>query len=240
MKKILVTKYSGIKEPYDQEKVVNSILRAGVKRETVPVVLAKVESQLYDGISTDELYRLVGEQLAQKVLPDNPHLYHLREALALMGSIDFEKFIREFLEKEGYRSRWNVIVPGFCIEHQVDVMVETPSGQKLMVEVKQHRRFHRDCDLGTTVEVWGRLDDLQKGFAAGKNQENFAAACLITNTKFSAHAKQYAACKGLRLLGWRFNSFDTPKTEGLEEKIKQIGFETVDRMIRKIINQSRT
>ena len=239
MKKIFVIKYDGAKQPYNREKVLTSILRVGVKKEEALKILSRVETKLYNQITTEKLYQIVNKEILRQNLPQHSRLYCLREAMAKMKPIDFEKFIKGVLEKEGYLSQWNVIVRGFCAEHQIDVIAKNKKGETFFIEVKRHRNFHRDCGLGTVVELWGRLDDLQKGYRAGRHQYDFSNAWLVNNTKFSEHAKKYATCKKLRLTGWRYTIEDigvSYQKDGLEKKIEKLGLDMVDKMIRKVVD----
>ena len=234
LKKISVIKYDKSRQAYDQQKVLTSILRSGVKKEQALNVLGRIEASLYDNISTQKLYKKVEEEINRQKLPQHARFYRLREVLAKMDPIDFERFIKKFLEKEGYSCRWNVIVNGFCIEHQVDVIAENKKGETFFVEVKRHRRFHRDCGLGDVAELWARLEDIQK-------KHQFSTAWLITNTKFSQHAKKYARCKELKMTGWRYNlehkdAIDSQN--GLEKKIEEIGRDKVDAIIKKVCSFS--
>lgn len=240
MKKIFLTKYDGSKQLYDRRKVLTSILRIGVKREQVLDILAKVEAKLYDGISTKELYRIVKDEIDWQGLSLPGRLYRLRESLAKMEPGYFEKFIKKILEREKYFCQWNVLVSGFCVGHQIDVIAKSSNGGLFFIEVKRHRNFHRDCGLGEAAELWARLEDLQKGYKSNKNKYNFTTAWLITNTKFSEHAKKYAFCKDLRLTGWRYN-FENRASgydeDGLEKRIERLGAREVDKMIRRVIKR---
>ena len=229
MKKIFVTKYDGGKQAYDQQKVLNSIVYAGVEKDQALNILGRVEAKLYDGISTKELYQAVEKEINQQELHHHARFYRLREILAKMDPVNFEKFIRGFLEKEGYVSQWNQMVKGVCSNHQADVIAKNSKGEVFFVEVKRHRRYHRDCGLGEVVELWGRLEDIQE-----KNQ--LAGAWLITNTKFSQHAKKYAQCKKMKLTGWRYHLDLTGEVDtqgGLEKRIEALGRNEVDKIIEK-------
>jgi len=236
MRKIEVVKHDGSRQAYDQAKVLNSILRAGVAREKALPILSRVEAKLYDHIPTAELYQLVAQEIKKAGLVQHSRFYRLREALAKMDSIDFEKFVDQVLSQSGYLCQWNQLVSGFCIEHQVDVVAENKQQELFFVEVKHHRNFHRECGLGTMAELWARLEDLRKGFRTGRTKKNFANAWLITNTKFSDHAKRYARCQGLRLSGWRFSLNGQQTDEGLEKMLEKLGLAEVDKMIRNLIN----
>lgn len=225
LKKIFVTKYDGTRQVYDQEKVVNSLLRSGIEKEGVAKILAEVEAQLFDGIPTSKLYEIVNSSLDKSDFVRGPHLYRLREILAKMGSIDFERFVQKMLEKEGYACQWNTLVKGFCIEHQVDLIAKK-DGKTYFVEVKHHTNFHRNCGLGTVVELWGRLDDLQNGFKKGLDTYDFSRAWLFSNTKFSDHAKVYAKAKDLILTGWRHSTLGL----GLEKMVEKLGEGEMERI----------
>jgi len=228
LKEINVIKYDGTREAYSQEKVVNSLLRAGVEKEEVTKILAEIEAQLYDDIPTSKLYEIVNSSLDKSDFIRGPHLYRLREILAKMGPIDFEKFVQKMLEKEGYTCQWNTIVKGLCVEHQVDLIAKK-EGKTYFVEVKHHTNFHRNCGLGTVVELWGRLDDLQNGFKQGLDKYDFSRAWLFSNTKFSDHARTYARAKDLILTGWRYSTV----SEGLEKMVEKLGEEETGRLVGK-------
>ncbi|MDO8551342.1 MAG: restriction endonuclease [bacterium] len=227
--KIFVTKYDGSREHYDQGKVVNSLLRSGIKKNELTMVLSNVEAKLYDGITTRELYEIVNQCLFGLSSPIVLSAYRLRENLSKMDSLVFEQFVKKILEKEGYICQWNVIVKGECIEHQIDVVAKKQDSLYL-VEVKRHQNYHRDCGLGTVIELWARLDDIQKGYKKGINDFNFSKAWLFSNTKFSEHALTYATAKGIKLTGWRYGS----DGKGLEEMIQNAGINEVNRLVSKL------
>ena len=238
METLFVTKHDGQRQSYDNQKVLASIISSGVDKNRVMDVLGHVEKKVYNGISTKELYRLVYEEIDEAGFDKNARLYRLREALAKMGSIDFEKFVDKILAKEGFKTKWNTIVPGFCVEHQLDIIAQM--GKNIFfVEVKRHQNPHRDSGLGYVAELWARFVDLQEGFKVGRHNWNFSNAWLFTNTKFSDHAKQYSACKGLRLTGWRY-TFEGGRTshcdEGLEKMLELIGLDQIDSMIKNTVN----
>lgn len=233
MREIFVIKYNGQQQLYDRRKVLNSILHSGVEKNKVLEILKKVEDKLYNNISTKELYQIVFSEIENYGLKQHSRTYRLREALSRLDSADFEKFVKAFLEKEGFSCIWDRKIQGFCIDHQIDIIAEK-NNQTFFVEVKKHKNFHRDSGLGTVAELWARLEDLQKGFKTGKSKINIANAWLITNTKFSDYAKKYSDCKGLKLLGWRYNSFAENKTEGLEKMIENLGVGMITEIVKNL------
>lgn len=236
--KISVTKQSGKREPYYAQKVLDSIVRSKVEPDKAQEILAKVETKLFDGIRTEELYRLVYREIVEEGLKEASTFYQLREAIAQMDSIDFEHFIGETLASQGYETIWNQIVAGECVSHQGDVLAKDKDGRVFWVEVKHHFEYHRDTDLGTIVEMWGRLADLKAGLQQGNHEYGFVNAWLITNTKFSAHALQYAACKKLRVTGWKNALNDMGQEDNgrcLDRIVAGLGFEKVKGFVEKAI-----
>jgi len=103
-----------------------------------------------------------------------------------------------------------------------------------LVEVKRRRNPHRDTGLGEIIELWGRFKDIGE---SSKNERAIKEAWLVTNTKFSSHAKKFARCRGIRLLGWRYNTtrLSESKTEGLEKILERIGKQKVLNLINSFI-----
>ncbi len=122
MKEIFVIKYNGKRQLYDRQKVLSSILHSGVQKNKVLEILKKIEGKLYNNISSKELYQIVSREIEKYGLKQHSRTYRLREALSRLDSSDFEKFVKAFLEKEGFKCIWNQKIQGFCIDHQVDVI----------------------------------------------------------------------------------------------------------------------
>lgn len=235
---ISVTKQSGKREPYYAQKVLDSIVRSRVEPGKAQEILGKIEGKLYDGISTEELYRLVYRAIVEEGLKEASTFYQLREAIARMDSRDFEQFVSDILASQGLETVWNQIVPGGCVDHQGDVIAKDKAGRVYWVEVKHHFEYHRDTDLGTMVEMWGRLADLKDGLLQGKHEYDFVNAWLFTNTKFSEHAERYAKCKKLRLTGWKMSLNDAGQEENekcLDRIVGSLGFEKVVGLVEKAI-----
>ena len=192
-----VTKASGEREVFDKRKIYETCRRAGVSETDARRISDEVEKAVYDGISTHEILKVVLKKL--DAVGEGPALkYDLRNAISrLAGGEEFEKYVQRLLEAQGYKTRWNVILKGELVEHQIDIIVEK-SGKKYYVECKHHANPHRFCSLQTVLAVWAAFDDLQKGGAG------FEKAWLICNTKVSEHALKYATGKNMLLTGWNY------------------------------------
>jgi len=201
---ILVKKADGRKEAFDSKKIVDTCIRAGLSRRAAEGVLKKVLPTLYDGIRTHDIYRMVLMELERKE-DKSSLLFRLREAVSQMPADQFEIYVKKILESSGYKCKWNTLIEGKFVEHQIDIIAEK-AGRKYLVECKHHINPHRFCGLGIVLQVQARLDDIKEGFKERKNSFDFYKAWVITNTKFSEHAKAYAEGKSMMLSGWKYKS----------------------------------
>ncbi|MFA6428599.1 MAG: restriction endonuclease [Candidatus Buchananbacteria bacterium] len=219
MRKFLVTKMDGTWQAYNHDKVIHSITATGLALALAEKIAAKVESKLFNKITTRELYRLVAQEIKNLGSPRQHSLYRLREALSELDSIKFEEYLAEILTAYGYQTEWNKLIRGAAVEHQVDVVAKK-GAEDWLIEIKHHVDWHKMSGLGQVLQIQARLEDIQEGFRQGKNQFNFTGVWLINNTKFSDHAKAYATYHKIRLSGWHYS--DQPQFS-LENLIQQKG-----------------
>ncbi len=118
----------------------------------------------------------------------------------------FEGFIAELFEKLGYKTRSDVVLKGKCVNHEIDVLLN----DNVIVECKYHSQAGIYTGLKEALYTAMRGIDLME---AGFNVEEI---WLVTNTKFSREAKEFAKCRGMKLLGWR-----EPENRGLEDIIEE-------------------
>jgi len=196
---VLVVKADGTKELFDERKIIRTCLRSGANKETAIGIAKEIKRNVKEGTTTREIYKMIVSLLmkAEKV---PAFLFRLREAMAELDPVSFEVYTKKLLESCGYKCRWNVLVKGKCVEHQVDVIAKREN--LFLVECKHHTNQHRLCGLGSVLQVQARLEDVMDGYAKKKNGYDFTHAWIITNTKFSNHAKKYAKAKNILLTGW--------------------------------------
>jgi hypothetical protein len=202
MKKVYVTKFDGRKQLYNRNKVMRTCMRMNVGRKAAEAVVDKIESKLYDGMTTKEILKLVFKY-TKEYKPEIAYEINLRQSIALLRpKPDFEQFIARMLEAEGYEVETNNIVKGNCTEHEVDAIAR--KGRDIVcVEVKHHYQHHRYTGLDVFLESWASFEDMQAGYKANKNSVGFNRLLVVCNTKISDHAKQYASCKDFNYLAWK-------------------------------------
>jgi len=109
----------------------------------------------------------------------------------------------------------NQILKGKCVEHEIDAVAKKDE-EIFLVEVKHHINHHTYTGLDVCLITQARLEDLIDGFKFGLNTMKLKRALIICNTKFSDHAKTYASCKGITLIGWKM-----PFEHGLEQIVEK-------------------
>ncbi len=201
MSRIYVVKADGSKELFNRNKILRTCRRAGVSKGKAEHIVDNVQRSVYDGITTKQVYHLVLNELS-KLEPKSSFSYKIREAIAKIGPENFELYVKKVLESNGYECKWNRLVKGKAVTHQVDLIAKNKG--LFMVEVKHHVNPHRMSGLGDVLQIQARLEDIKDGFKGGLNKHNFTQAWLLTNTKVSAHAKRYAKAKNIIVSGWNY------------------------------------
>ncbi|MBN8701965.1 MAG: restriction endonuclease [Bacteroidetes bacterium] len=215
----IVTKASGDKANFSEEKLHHSLKQSGATTEQIDYILSEVYAKLYQGISTKKIY-----QIAFGLLRDTSrHLaarYHLKKAIMSLGpsGYPFEKFVAEILNYQGYKTTVGVTTQGLCVSHEIDVIAEKGNNY-IMVECKYHNQSGVFCDVKIPLYIQSRFLDV---IGQWKKQPELAnklyAGWVATNTRFSEDAMKYGTCAGLHLLGW-----DYPIKNGLKDLIDTYG-----------------
>ncbi|HLD48811.1 MAG TPA: restriction endonuclease [archaeon] len=201
---MFVTKADGSREEFSAEKIIRTCMRVGVSRQKAEEIEKKIEAIISEGISTHKIYAMINDEL-DRINTKSSLLFSLRDAIANLDSVSFEIYAGKILSAHGYSCRWNVLIKGEYVEHQVDIIAKKGS-EMFLVECKKHFNPHRFCGLGVLLQVNSRLEDIQSGFKKNKNKINFTGCWIFNNTKFSEHAKQYANGKNIRLTGWHYRN----------------------------------
>ena len=215
---LYVTKFDGRKQPFEKSKVIRTCLRMHATPEQARKVADKVAKNLYDGISTKKILRMIFTYL-KEYKPEIKHQIDLREAISMLRpKPDFELFIAFLLKSEGYEVQHNQIIQGKCIDHEIDAIARK-GNETVYVEVKHHFNSHTYTGLDVFLQANSTFEDLKEGYKLGKNRINFNKALVVCNTKISKHAKKYAECRGINHIGWKY-----PEDRGLEKLIEEKKF----------------
>jgi len=186
---------------FDREKVVRTCLRMGASRKTADEIAEKVERRLYDGIQTSKILQMT-LRLLRKYKPAVRHLLDLRKGLSLMDSKpEFENFVQILLAHNGFEVTPNRLITGRCVEHEVDAIAKK-DGLTYFVEAKHHINYHTPTGLDESRIARAILEDVTEGFELGKSSLRVDRAMIVTNTRYSEHARRYGRCRNILQIGW--------------------------------------
>jgi hypothetical protein len=219
---INVRKASGESDKYSREKLAKSLHKIGACDETIFPILEEIEQNLSENLTTKQIFRIAHQKL-KKESAAHATRYKLKQAIFEFGptGYPFEKFISKLLEIRGYHTETNVFFRGKCLKHEVDVYAESDS-ERLFVECKFHNRQGVKSDLKVPMYVKSRVDDIKNGeFSDAKR----TYGVIITNTKFTKDALEFAECSGLKIISW-----DYPSSGNLKELIQLSGLHPITSM----------
>ena len=211
-----IVKSTGDKVDFSISKLRNSLFRSGADELTVDNIINVIRDELYQGISTRQIYNRAFAML-KKSKPHYASKYKLKKAIYELGptGYPFENFIGALMEYSGYAIEVRKIIQGKCVSHEVDV-VASKNGQHIVVECKFHSEKTTACNVKIPLYIHSRYQDI---VAHHKNSLKSPNECwVVTNTRFTTDALTYGQCEGLYLLSW-----DHPKDNGLKDRIDRLG-----------------
>src|SRR3989344_3561589 len=199
---VLITKADGEQEPFDPEKLVVSLTRAGAPPEARDRVVSRVLEELRPGMTTEEIYGHAYEMLRREEETPIAARYSVKRAVFALGpsGFPFEQFFAEVLRAHGWSARTGITLSGRCASHEVDVLAEK-DGKRIGIEAKFHNEPGGKTDIKDALYVKARYDDLRNApEAASRVDEGW----LVTNTNFTQNAIRYAQCSNLTLMSWDY------------------------------------
>lgn len=210
-----ILKHSGELVEFDARKLRHSLNKSGAEESTINDILQRIEAQIYDGMSTKQIYKSA-MGLLKKAAHSHAARYNLRQAMEQLGPAGFffEKFIARLFSVEGYQTQTNLILTGKCVTHEVDVVLQR-QGQWSMIECKFHGQRESVTDVKVPMYILSRFNDLKTQTHILMDQPVQISDCwIVTNNRFSSDALRFGRCSGLHLLSW-----DYPENQNLRDKI---------------------
>lgn len=216
---IEIIKYSGEKVKFSVDKLRTSLKRTGADDAIVNQIINKVIDELYQGISTKEIYNRAYALLKK----NKSHLaskYKLKKAIYELGptGFPFESFVSAILKYSGYTTEVGEITQGQCVNHEIDVIAHK-NNETTLIECKFHSEQGLNCNVKIPLYINSRYQDIKAHWNTDvKNKTSLTKGWVVTNTRFTEDARTYGNCCGLHLLSW-----DYPKNNGLKDIIDRLG-----------------
>ncbi|MDD3723086.1 MAG: restriction endonuclease [Lutibacter sp.] len=215
---IIVKKNSGEFEPFEMHKLEKSLKKSGATEQEIKTIIKSIYPLIYDGISSDVIY---GKAyfLLKKLNSVSASKYSLKRAIFDLGptGYPFEKLIGALLRQKGYITEVSVILQGISVSHEIDVLAEK-DGNTYAIECKFHSSPKTVCDVKIPLYINSRFLDVQKKWNSSEKRTHLKQGWLVTNTRFTEDAINYAKSVDLTLFSW-----DYPKNNGISKNIDEFG-----------------
>lgn len=214
-----IIKSSGEKVKFSLEKLRASLRHTGAEETVVQQIIDTVVEELYQGISTKEIYNRAFA-LLRKNKGYLASKYKLKKAIYELGptGFPFERFVGAILKYSGYNVEIDKIIQGKCVNHEIDV-IATKNDETQVIECKFHGEQGLNCNVKVPLYINSRYNDVKANWYSNpKKQTALSSGWVVTNTRFTKDALVYGTCVGLHLLSW-----DYPKKNGLKDRIDRLG-----------------
>lgn len=217
-KKVIVKKKSGDPEPFSKQKLKESLKKCGATIQETQTIVKSIYPMVYDGISSDLIF---GKAffLLRKLNEVSASKYSLKRAIFEMGpsGYPFEKLIGALLRQKGYTTKVSEILQGINVNHEIDVLAEK-DGNTYIIECKFHSKPKIVCDVKIPLYINSRFLDVQKKWNSSGKTTHLKQGWLVTNTRFTEDAINYAKSVDLSLFSWNY-----PKDNGISKNIDEFG-----------------
>lgn len=214
-KNIEIKKFNGDIERFDVEKLKTSLRRSKASEDEIDEIAKNVLPILYDGMPSKEIYKKAFAML-KKQNRTSASKYSLKRAIFDLGptGFPFERLVSALLRNKGFQTNVGVILQGECVTHEVDVLAEK-DGNTYTVECKFHSDPKAVSNIKVPLYINSRFLDIQKRWNNDPEKTSkLKQGWLVTNTRFSSDAIDYANCVGLHLLSW-----DYPENSGIKQNV---------------------
>lgn len=196
---------TGQRVHFDDDRLRNSLKRAGAKPEVIESIVQKVMSSLFEGISTHKIYAQAFKILRSDSRPVAAR-YSLKKALMELGpsGFPFETYFSQLLAEDGYTIKTDKVLQGQCVTHEVDVIAEKDNTLNF-IECKYHNSRGIIADVKIPLYIHSRFNDIVEHQEKQKENEGKKfKGWVVTNTRFTTDAIQYGLCRGLEMISWDY------------------------------------
>jgi len=217
-KQILIRKASGEDEYFNVKKLERSLHNAGAEELIIWKIVEDIQNWIYSGVTTKQIYSRAFKILRR----DRAHAamrYKLKEAIIALGptGYPFEQFIGQLFDYQDYEIEVGVVVDGYSITHEMDV-IATKNQLQNLVECKYHKDQGKHVNIQVPLYVHSRVNDIVRKRKEMPEFKNLSyKAWVVTNTRFSEDSIQYGKCNDLQLLAW-----DYPQNKGLKHLVESM------------------
>lgn len=214
MNKLLIRKSTGELVPFSIEKLERSLFRSGASPELIADITEEIANIHPEKLTTKFVYKRAF-QLLRHASYQLAARYKLKKAILELGptGFPFEEYIAHLFSFQGFETETGVVLPGKRISHEIDVWARNHEVQYI-VECKHHRTPGYKSDIKVILYVHSRFNDIVSQLRKQQAPTMHYKCWIVTNTRFTADAIDYASGEGIKLMAWDF-----PGKGSLRERI---------------------
>jgi len=203
---VLITKQSGETAPFSKESLRRSLLNSGADEMDAEKICKKIEKEIYNGISTKELYEKAFK-LLKEIRSSIAARYSLKRALQDLGpeGFYFEKWVAKVFEVQGYDTITGQQLTGkSSVNHEIDVVISNRDTD-IICECKFRNDIDAKISVTTPMYFLSRFNDLKnREFTFFNRSFNPNKGFLITNAFFTSDSIAFAQYYHINLISWNY------------------------------------
>lgn len=203
---ILITKQSGETASFSKDSLRKSLLNSGADEIDAEKICQKIEKEIYNGITTKELYEKAFK-LLKEIRSSIAARYSLKRALQDLGpeGFYFEKWVAKVFEVQGYDTITGQQLTGkSSVNHEIDVVISNRDTD-IVCECKFRNDIDAKISVNTPMYFLSRFNDLKnREFTFFNRSFKPNKGFLITNAFFTSDSIAFAECYHINLISWNY------------------------------------
>ncbi len=203
---VQIKKQSGEVVLFNEKSLYKSLVSSGANVEDANMICKEISKELYNGISTKELYEKAFG-LLKNLKSSVAARYSLKRALQDLGpeGFFFEKWVAKIFEVQGYDTVTSQTLKGkSTINHEVDVIISNKN-ENIVCECKFRNDIEAKISVTTPMYFLSRFIDLKDSTFTFFNREfQPQKGYLITNAFFTTDSIAFANCYDINLISWNY------------------------------------
>lgn len=214
-----VKKRSGEFVEFEIGRLRGSLAKSGASPIQVDEALAVIQPRLYEGMRTQDIYRLAFRELKRKA-DSFAARYSLKRALCDLGPAGFyfEHWVGRLFRYEGYQTITGQKLDGHAVSHEIDVVAQRDD-KLLLMECKFRNATDARISVTTPMYFLSRIKDLSGiPFDFFGRKLNLAEGWLVSNVYWTRDSISFAERYGIHLLGW-----DYPSESSIKRRVDSAG-----------------
>ena len=200
-----VTKFDGQLVDYNPNALKISLTKSGATKEEVEEVFELMSPDIYDGITTQNLFTLAFDSL-KKYRNSYAARYSLKKAMRDLGpeGYHFEKYIQRLMQSAGFNSINGQTVQGAAVTHEIDVVSEK-DGLLYFSECKFRNDIDAKISVTTPMYFMSRMIDVQDiEYSFFDKKLKLTKGFLVTNAYLTSDSVDWANHYGMGVISWDY------------------------------------